>query len=259
MAVGKNKRLTKSKKGGKKKAQNPFDKKEWYTIKAPSIFVNKDAGKTLITRTAGTKIASEGLKGRVFEISLADLNKDDDQMFRKVKLCCEDVQGYNVMTNFHGFDLTRDKLCSLIKKWVTLIEANVDVKTSDGYTLRMFAIAFTTKMPGQAKKTCYAQSAQVRAIRKKMVDIMTEEASTTDLKGLMKKLIPNAIGDQIQKACGSIFPLRDTMIRKVKMLKKPKFDIIKLMEMHDGSEDAGKSLGRDTPTVEVLKGSGGRL
>ena len=49
------------------------------------------------------------------------------------------------------------------------------------------------------------------------------------------------------------------MIRKVKMLKKPKFDIIKLMEMHDGSEDAGKSLGRDTPTVEVLKGSGGRL
>ena len=52
----------------------------------------------------------------------------------------------------------------------------------------MFAIAFTTKMPGQAKKTCYAQSAQVRAIRKKMVDIMTEEASTTDLKGLMKKL-----------------------------------------------------------------------
>ena len=129
---GKNKRLTKSKKGGKKKAQNPFDKKEWYTIKAPSIFVNKDAGKTLITRTAGTKIASDGLKGRVFEISLADLNKDDDQMFRKVKLCCEDVQGYNVMTNFHGFDLTRDKLCSLIKKWVTLIEANVDVKTSDG-------------------------------------------------------------------------------------------------------------------------------
>ena len=129
---GKNKRLTKSKKGGKKKAQNPLDKKEWYTIKAPSIFAERNAGKTLITRTQGTKIASEGLKGRVFEISLADLNKDEDQMFRKVKLCCEDVQGYNCVTNFHGMDLTRDKLCSLIKKWVTMIEANVDVKTTDG-------------------------------------------------------------------------------------------------------------------------------
>jgi len=124
----------------------------------------------------------------------------------------------------------------------------------------MFCIAFTTKMPGQTKKTCYAQSAQVRNIRKKMVEIMTEEASSEDLKGLMQKLIPNAIGEKIATATSSIFPLRDCMIRKVKMLKKPKFDIVKLMEMHgDGLEDAGKGLGRDEPAVEVMKGSGGRL
>mmetsp|Transcript_52350 Transcript_52350/g.89911 ORF Transcript_52350/g.89911 Transcript_52350/m.89911 type:complete len:189 (+) Transcript_52350:69-635(+) len=188
MAIGKNKRLTKSKKGGKKKAQNPFDKKEWYNVKAPSVFVNRDCGKTIITKTQGTKIASEGLKGRVFEVSLADLNKDEDQMYRKVKLCCEDVQGYNVMTNFHGMDLTRDKLCSLIKKWVTLIEANVDIKTTDGYTLRIFCIAFTTKMPGQMKKTCYAQSGQIRKIREQMVEVMTEECSSGDLKQLIQKL-----------------------------------------------------------------------
>jgi small subunit ribosomal protein S3Ae len=260
MAIGKNKRLTKSKKGGKKKAQNPFDKKEWYTIKAPSMFAARDCGKTLITRTQGTKIASEGLKGRVFEICLADLNKDEDQTFRKVKLCCEDVQGYSVMTNFHGMDLTRDKLCSLIKKWVTLIEANVDIKTTDGYTLRLFCIAFTNKMQGQMKKTCYAQSGQIRQIRAKMVQCMTEEASSCDLKGLINKLIPNAIGEAISKKTSSIFPLRDCMIRKVKMLKKPKFDIIKLMELHNADgEDIGKGLGRDEVLVETLKGGGGRL
>ena len=54
MAVGKNKRLSKGKKGGKKKAQNPFDRKELYHIKAPSIFAKKDAGKTIISRTQGT-------------------------------------------------------------------------------------------------------------------------------------------------------------------------------------------------------------
>jgi small subunit ribosomal protein S3Ae len=57
-----------------------------------------------------------------------------------------------------------------------------------GYILRLFCIAFTAKMQGQQKKTCYAQSAQIRNIRKKMVDIMMEEASSEDLKGLIQKL-----------------------------------------------------------------------
>ena len=64
------------------------------------------------------------------------------QGYRKVKLCCEDVQGTSVLTNFHGMDLTRDKLCSLIKKWQTLIEAQVDVRTTDGYLLRIVSFVF---------------------------------------------------------------------------------------------------------------------
>ena len=60
--------------------------------------------------------------------------------------------------------------------------------SSLGYTIRLFCIAFTTKMPNQMKKTCYAQSSQIRSIRKKMVEIMSEEASKCDLKELVQKL-----------------------------------------------------------------------
>merc|ERR1711953_1291973 len=144
MAVGKNKRLTKGggKKGAKKKQTDVFLKKEWYDIKAPSVFATRACGKTLVTKTQGTKIASEELKGRVLELNLADLNSDEDQAYKKIKLCVEEVQGRNCLTDFHGLTLTRDKLCSLIRKWQTLIEAQVDAKTTDGYTVRMFGIAF---------------------------------------------------------------------------------------------------------------------
>lgn len=85
-------------------------------------------------------------------------------------------------------DLTRDKFFSLIKKHQTLIEANAEVRTTDGYVLRLFVVAFTKKQPGQVAKTSYAQGSKIRAIRKKIVDVLTDEASKTDLKGLVLKL-----------------------------------------------------------------------
>jgi hypothetical protein len=40
-----------------------------------------------------------------------------------------------------------------------------------------------------------------------------------------------------------IYPLKDVFIRKVKLLKAPKFDISKLNEAHEGSsEDTGKKV-----------------
>ncbi|GAB2287407.1 40S ribosomal protein S3a [Dionaea muscipula] len=218
------------------------------------MFNVRNVGKTLVTRTQGTKIASEGLKNRVIEQSLADLQNDEDQHFRKIRLRVEDVQGRNVLTNFWGMDFTTDKLRSLVRKWQTLIEAHVDVKTTDNYTLRMFCIAFTRRRPNQVKRTTYAQSSQIRQIRLKMREIMIKEASTCDLKDLVAKFIPESIGKEIEKATQSIYPLQNVYIRKVKILKAPKFDLAKLMEVHgDYSEDIGSKVDRpaeETPAEE---------
>ncbi|KAG6966201.1 hypothetical protein JG687_00004980, partial [Phytophthora cactorum] len=261
LITGKNKRLTKGKKGGKKKVVDPFTRKDWYDVKAPAIFSERNCGKTLVNRTAGTKIASEGLRGRVFEVCLADLNKDEDQAFRKIRLCAEEIQGNQIITGFHGMDFTRDKLCSLIRKWQTLIEAFVDVKTTDGYLVRLFCIAFTKKRPNQIKKTTYAKTAQIRAIRKKMTSIMTEEASKCDIKDLFLKFVPEIIGKEIEKATQGIYPLQNVYIRKCKILKKPKFDLVRLMELHEGgAEEKGAKVAREEDQlVESMAGSGGRL
>jgi ribosomal protein S3AE len=179
------------------------------------------------------------LKGRVVEISLADLNKDEEQSFRKIKLRIDEVQGKNCLTNFHGMSFTSDKLRSLVRKWQTLIEAHVDVKTTDGYLMRLFAIAFTRRRQTQLRKTTYAQTSQVKEIRKKMFEIMTREATSCDLKELVQKFVPEAIGREIEKATRSIYPLQNVYVHKAKILKAPKFDVSKLLELHGESTDVG--------------------
>uniref|UniRef100_A0A2K6CR23 40S ribosomal protein S3a n=1 Tax=Macaca nemestrina TaxID=9545 RepID=A0A2K6CR23_MACNE len=111
-----------------------------------------------------------------------------------------------------------------------MIEAHVDVKTTDGYLLCLFCVGFTKKRNNQIQKTSYAQHQQVRQIRKKMMEIMTREVQTNDF-----------IGKDIEKACQSIYPLHDVFVRKVKMLKKPKFELGKLMELHGEGSTSGKT------------------
>lgn len=68
-------------------------------------------------------------------------------------------------------------------------------------------------------------------IRRKMREIMINQATSCDLKDLVNKFIPEMIGREIEKATSSIYPLQNVFIRKVKILKAPKFDLGKLMEV----------------------------
>jgi len=236
MAVGKNKKLGKKKKGGARKAADPFARKEWYQVQAPEQFAIRAIGKTVATKTTGQRQARDSLLGRVFESSLGDLKpQGEDEAFRKFRFRVEEVQGSHCLTNFYGMDLTTDKLRSLVRKWHTLIETYVDVKTTDGYLLRLFAIGFTKRRPNQLRKTSYAQSAQIRQIRKKMVEIIQRE-SAVELSELVTKFVSEVIGREIEKATQGIYPLQNVMIRKVKMLRSPKTDIGKLLELHGGAE-----------------------
>jgi len=255
MAVGKNKNNIKTgKKGAKKKVIDPFTRKEWYDVKAPSMFKVRKIGKTLVNRTQGTRLSSDSLKGRVYEVSLADLQDDNDgeRSFRKFKFICEDIVGKNCLTNFYGMSLTTDKMKSMVKKWQTLIEASVDVKTTDGYLLRIFCIAFTQKSQNSHKKTAYAKHSKQFRIRGKMREVMQREVGGQPLRDVINKLIPDSIAKDVEKVCQGIYPLHDVHICKVKVLRKPKFDPTKLLDMHKEQEPAKGEKG--APGVEMEKG-----
>merc|ERR1712156_648257 len=117
----------------------------------------------------------------------------------------------------------------------------------------MGVIAFTKRRNDQVRTNCYAQSAQIRKIRKKMVDIMTQEAGKVLLRELVKKLIPKVIGKEIEKQTQGIYPLQNVMVRKVKVLKKPKFDITKLMEVHGEGDDGDAGVAMVVEEAEEAK------
>jgi len=240
MAVGKNKRKPRQ----KKKVVDPFKRKDWYQIKAPGMFKESLVGRTPVNKTLGTKTSRESLMGRVFKVSLGDLNNDEDSSYRNIHLSVEDVQGNEVLTNFHGMSFASHKLKSLVRKWRTLIEAIVELVTTDGYKIRIFVIGFTKRRPNQRKNTAYAKSAQIKQIRKKKIfEIVKREAADCDLKGLFKKLILETISARVEAETQGIYPLHNVYIHKMKILNKPAFDRFKLAEVHaETPEDFGDAV-----------------
>lgn len=53
-------------------SSDPYAKKDWYDIKAPSVFTTRNVGKTLVTRTQGTKVC---LLVSIWSFSLSLLRK----------------------------------------------------------------------------------------------------------------------------------------------------------------------------------------
>jgi len=86
---------------------------------------------------------------------------------------------------------------------------------------------------------------------------MTELGTKGDLKSLVKTLITADVGKDIESAAESIFPVQNCFLRKVKVLKKPKFDVTALMEWYN-DEGAATDTGKPVATEETATGAGGR-
>merc|ERR1711937_715433 len=170
-------------------------KKEWFDVKAPNMFKQRNIGKTLVTKTIGNKVAADGLKHRVYDINQEDLQGQDGNHFRKFRLVCEDVQGKNCLTNFHGMSLVRDKNCEMVRKKHTMISAHCDVKTTDNFQLRLFVVGFAAKDQKQVKGTTYCQSHQAKTIRRPKLDL----GRLAELHG-QSGVKTNAKGEKVERA-----------------------------------------------------------
>ena len=197
-------------------------KKEWFEIKAPKEFGEKSLGATLITKTSNVSKIVQSLKDRNYEINLTDIKASEDSSHKKLTLRHNSYEEKNCYTRFYGLDTTRDKFFSLIRKWQTIVELNSDLKTKDGYFIRVFLIGFSRKRRNQTKKTSYINTSQIRTIRRKMSEILVKEITNCSMKELIPKILSDKLCDEINFYCSKIFPLQNVIVRKIKVLEGPK-------------------------------------
>ena len=64
-------------------------------------------------------------------------------------------------------------------------------------------------------------------------------------KEVVNRLILDSIGNNIEKACQSVYLLHGVFVRKVETLKKPEFEWGVLTELHGEGRSSGKATGKE--------------
>jgi small subunit ribosomal protein S3Ae len=139
--------------------------------------------------------------------------------------------------------MIKEKLYTFLKKKMTLIDVVADVKTQDGYILRVLCTTFTARKSGQLSTNTYCKHSQVRAIRQIFSKYLAKAAAHSTCAQFASECINDNVSGKLLERGKKIFPLSTVLVRKVKVLKKSKIDISKLVtdtNAKRGAEQVGQ-------------------
>jgi len=271
MAIGKGQR---KKKGGRKKAVDCMTRKEWVQIHLAAYidgnlrpFSKHKGSWTIVNRSQGLVLATDSLMGRQLEIRAEDRDRDMTQestapmqegiannfvVTFKVVAVKDDEKAVVAIPN--AVRPTKSFIFSNMRKRVTTIDAFVDFKTADGYTIRVLIKALTMRNPDAVKLSAYAKSSQVRMIRAKMKETCKSVCSEKTLAAIVDDMVSSKdLNTALDAATRSIYPLNpDAYMYWLRILKEPPvkftFDMMKSgvpdedYEMADVAEDQGEDI-----------------
>lgn len=216
--VSKNKRSGKSKSRAK---ENRFAKKQSFNLVTSPIFPITTHGKTYHPKAKAKQDLTPFLLGRTFKVNQGDLNGLNTETHRNFCFKVGEVRGNDCLGIFNGMYVGRDKVTNMIRKWHSMIDARMDVTTSDGSVWRVTVHAVTKRFKDQTKKNCYCKTTEAKRIRKTIFDVLAEEINDIDVDKFIKKLSNESIGKEIETRCAEIFPIT-AIVSKVKPIKNMK-------------------------------------
>ena len=254
MAKGKNKKISKKAKMAKRGEKHPFLKKEWFTLISPTALKKTvPVGWTVCKKPTGTQVVSDFLKGRVAEISYADITDNAKDVVKKVTMVIDEVQGNICATSFYGFELSKEKIFAMLKKRQSLIEVYTDVKCIDGVILRIFVVLTTSRKPNQVKLNSYAKHSTIKLLRKKLVSELLQYAATKSSDDFAYEAISGVLNTKLEKSASEVIPEIKLQVTKMKTVKRGNVDLRKIIESAQANVKAtGESKLYERPEAKIL-------
>lgn len=183
--------------------------KKWYKVVAPPVFGEAPLGTT-------PSDDPDKLIGRVMEVTLFDITGDYGHVHIKLYFQIVRVEGDTAYTRFKGHELLRDYIRSLTRRKSSKITGIFDVRTKDGYGLRVTAMVFT-------RYRC--KTSQKKLIRKRMKEIIDKRASESTLDEFIQAMVfsdqEGSLAQEIDEAARKIYAVRKVEIAKSKLLWVP--------------------------------------
>lgn len=188
-----------------KQMRDKWRGKAWHMVIAPPFFGNVELG-------AVPAEEPEQLIGRVVEATLYDITGDFSHMYLKMFFQINEIDGKTAKTLFKGHEYSRDYLRSLVRRRTTKVDGLFNLKTKDGYKLRISVSALTLSR---------IKTSQEKIIREIMDRTVKEKSSGLNLDSFVQEVVLGKIASDIYNEAKKVAPLRHVGIRKSKLLSSP--------------------------------------
>jgi len=185
--------------------RDPWALKKWFSVYAPSYL-----GGVFIAEVPASE--AQKMLMRTLEVSLYDLTKDISHLPIKLRFQIHRVDGLRASTRFKGLELTRDYLRSLVRRGTSKVAAVTEVRTKDGWVMRIAVLAVTTHRIGSAQKS---------AMRKRMIETLVKKAAEMDIAQFLKEALEGTLVADLFVAGKKVAPLRKVELAKIKVLRYP--------------------------------------
>ncbi len=213
--------------------------KAWYNLTAPDMFNRASLGETLSDEP-------EKLVGRKTVVSHQDLSGDYSKAHVKLAFEVYAIKGNDALTRFIGHDFRKDYVIRLARRRRTKIDGVFDLKTKDGYVVRVKPLAIAEKR---------IKTTQEKGIREAMGVIVDEWAQKMTFSEFVKAMLSGEVADAATKQCRTIFPVRKLEIKKSQVISFPEIieRIVDEPEEDEEAEDAvEEEVVEEEPTPEEI-------